>query len=70
MQTHSFYDHLYAAAANACLGRERRPRHHVGVALEQKPTLRLSSIAYYLPYQRREDLEHVRGGLARAGLGA
>ena len=68
MRHHSFYDSLYAAAANAYLGRKKRAAYHRDFARAKNPRLTLSNAAYYLPYQRGADLDHVVNGLKTAGF--
>jgi adenylate cyclase len=68
MQSHSFYDQLYATAANAHLGRKRHAAHHLALVLEKRPRLRLSKVPYFLPYRNQTDLDHVLEGLGKAGL--
>lgn len=68
MSWHSFYDLLYAAAAAAHLGQKRHAQEYLREALDKRHGLRLSTLAYFLPYRQRENLDHVLAGLERAGL--
>jgi adenylate cyclase len=68
MLGHSFYDRLYAAAAAAHLGQARHAASYLSEALDKKAGLRLSAVSYFLPYRRREDLDHVLDGLKKTGL--
>jgi TolB-like protein/Tfp pilus assembly protein PilF len=70
MQNHSFYDQLYAAAANAYLGRKKHAAHNLAFVREKKPRLTIADAPYYLPYRAQEDLHHVVDGLKLAGLTA
>ena len=70
MQNHSFYDQLYAAAANAYLCRKKHAAHNLAFVREKKPRLTIADAPYYLPYRAQEDLDHVVNGLKLAGLTA
>lgn len=68
MSSHSYYDRLYAAAASAHLGLKRHAESYLREALDKKHGLRLSTVAYFLPYRKRDDLGRVLKGLKQAGL--
>ena len=68
MSLHSYYDWLYAASASAHLGLKRHAESYLREALDKKHGLRLSTVAYFLPYRKRDDLSHVLEGLKQAGL--
>ncbi len=68
MSWHSFHDLLYAAAASAHLGQRRHAKGYLAEALDKRPGLRLSTLAYFLPYRQQESLDHVLNGLKQAGL--
>ena len=68
MQSHSFYDRLYGAAASAYLGQERHAGHFLDLVRQERPSLNLSNVATFLPYSRTADQTHVIEGLKAAGL--
>jgi TolB-like protein/two-component SAPR family response regulator len=68
MSLHSYYDRLYVASASAHLGLKRHAESYLREALDKRHGLRLSTVAYFLPYRKRDDLSHVLEGLKQAGL--
>lgn len=68
LEQHSFYDQLYVASVNAYLGNERKASHHIKIAQRKNPRLKISNPSGYFPYSKAEDMEHILGGLEKAGL--
>jgi hypothetical protein len=56
------------SSANALDGNKRSASHHIDIALEKNPRLRVSNVSSYFPYSKSGDLLHLLDGLKMAGL--
>ncbi len=68
LSTMDVVQHAFVAAAYGWLGDETAAAAHVTRIRERDPDLDLASVFATLHYENESDLEHLREGLAKAGL--
>ena len=68
LTTNYHWDYYYLVAACAHLDRTDRARTYAAEILRVRPNFTLRDVAMTEPFKNPDDLEHLVGGLRKAGL--